>query len=167
MLTRVCCAAIRYKRSISVNGVVNGDEKLMFHGCAETAMDIANDDSIVKAGFLKKFWKSSAGDWQRFGPGFYFGPQSSKAHEYPLLEMQQLETGKEHTRKMLLCKVAVGKFFPTAKDMDTLAGAAPDGHDSVYAEAKKHSTLNYDEYVVYQEEAVLPWLVVEYRFKKL
>ena len=70
-------------------------------------------DSIVQTGFLKKYWKSSAGDWQRFGPGFYFGPQASKAHEYPLPQMQKLPSGF-HTRKMLLCKVARGKIHKTA-----------------------------------------------------
>ena len=54
----------------SVGGVLHGKETLVFHGCAETAMDVANAESIIQTGFLKKYWKTSAGDWQRFGPGF-------------------------------------------------------------------------------------------------
>ena len=46
-----------------------------FHGCVEAAMDVTNPASIIQTGFLKKYWKTSAGDWQRFGPGFYFGQQ--------------------------------------------------------------------------------------------
>ena len=69
---------------VSSEEVPNGNELLTFHGCAPEAMDVGNPDSIVQTGFLKKYWKSSAGDWQRFfGPGFYFGLQASKAHERP------------------------------------------------------------------------------------
>ena len=50
--------------------------------------------------------------------------------------------------------------------MATLKGAAPAGFDSVHGEATKASALNYDELVVHREEAVLPFAVVEYRFRK-
>ena len=128
-------------------------------------MDVSNPDSIVQTGFLKKYWKSAAGDWQRFGPGFYFALQSSKSHEYPLHEMKKLKSG-HHTRKMLLCKVARGKVFKTQTNLDTLAGTAPAGYHSVYGAAQKGGDLNYDEIVVYEEAAVLPWAVVEYKFFK-
>ena len=160
-----------YKASVSRGvtpagrAVVNGNETQVFHGCTEAAMDVANPNSIVRTGFLKKYWKTSAGDWQRFGPGFYFGQQASKSHEYPLPEMQRVGRG-EHTRKMLLCKVARGKIFKTAKNLDTLKGAAPEGFDSVHGDAQKGGALNYDELVVYREEAVLPFAVVEYRYIK-
>ena len=72
-----------------------------------------------------------------------------------------------HKRKMLLCKVACGKTYKTTKDCPTLPGAAPAGFDSVHGEAKSGGSLNYDEYVVYTEAAVLPFVVVEYEFKKL
>ena len=154
-----------YKGQISSEEVPNGNELLMFHGCAPEAMDVDNPDSIVQTGFLKKYWKTSAGDWQRFGPGFYFGPQASKAHEYPLPQMQKLPPGF-HTRKMLLCKVARGKIHKTATNIDTLQGHAPEGFDSVHGDAQKTGDLNYDEIVVYKEEAVLPFAVVEYKFHK-
>ena len=79
--------------------------------------------------------------------------------------MSRLRKG-EHTRKMLLCKVARGKVYKTEKNMDQLKGAAPPGYDSVHGEATKAGALNYDELVVYREEAVLPFAVVEYRFRK-
>ncbi len=162
---RLSAAYESYKASVSVNGVRNGNETQVFHGCTEAAMDIANPNSILQTGFLKKYWKTSAGDWQRFGPGFYFGQQASKSHEYPLPEMQRLGRG-EHTRKMLLCKVARGKIFKTAKNWDTLKGAAPKGYDSVHGVARKGGALRFDELVVYREDAVLPFAVVEYRYRK-
>jgi hypothetical protein len=140
---------------------------LVFHGCSESTISLGAPDNMLEHGFLKKYWKTSA--WQRFGSGFYFGQQASKSHEYPLPEYcpknGTLRRG-EHTRKMLLCKVAMGKVHKTSTDMATLKGAAPAGFDSVHGEATKASALNYDELVVHREEAVLPFAVVEYRFRK-
>jgi hypothetical protein len=67
---------------------------------------------------------------------------------------------------MLLCKVALGKKYKTSTNMDHLQGAAPPGYDSVYGQADSSGPLNYDEMVVYKEEAILPFAVVEYRFMK-
>eukprot|EP01043_Picozoa_sp_COSAG02_P067163 COSAG02_NODE_10696_length_1881_cov_1.847924_2_plen_104_part_00 len=92
-----------------------------------------------------RYWKTSAGEWQRFGPGFYFA---------------------QHASKMLLCKVARGKIFKTVENMDSLKGAAPHGFDSVHGDARTGGALMYDEVVVYREEAVLPIAVVEYRFMR-
>ena len=50
--------------------------------------------------------------------------------------------------------------------MDHLQGEAPPGYDSVYGQADSSGPLNYDEMVVYKEEAILPFAVVEYRFMK-
>jgi hypothetical protein len=166
---RLASAYEAYKASISRGEIVNGNEVLVFHGCSESTITLGAPDNMLEHGFLKKYWKTSAGAWQRFGPGFYFGQQASKSHEYPLPEYcprkGTLSRG-EHTRKMLLCKVAMGKVHKTSTDMATLKGAAPTGFDSVHGEATKAGALNYDELVVYREEAVLPFAVVEYRFRK-
>ena len=95
-----------------------------------------------------------------------FGQQASKSHEYPLPEMKQLRPGVQHIRKMLLCKVACGKIFKTTGNISTLQGAAPEGYDSVHGDAQKGGALNFDELVVYMEEAVLPFAVAEYVFIK-
>ena len=42
----------------------------------------------------------------------------------------------------------------------------PAGYDSVHGEASAGGQLNYDELVVYEEEAILPFAVVEYGFTK-
>lgn len=52
-----------YKQSLPAD-IVNGNEQLVFHGCAEAALN-----SIAEEGFLKSHWRSAAGQWQRFGPG--------------------------------------------------------------------------------------------------
>ena len=43
--------------------------------------------------------------------------------------------------------------------MDFLRGSAPDGFHSVHGVSGGGSSLNYDELVVYAEEAVLPYLL--------
>ena len=64
----------QYKQRIAPSGTPrDANEQLVFHGCAEDAIP-----AILERGFLKSFWKSAAGSWQRFGPGFYFALQVSE-----------------------------------------------------------------------------------------
>eukprot|EP01043_Picozoa_sp_COSAG02_P069170 COSAG02_NODE_11750_length_1662_cov_1.015355_1_plen_460_part_10 len=149
----------KYKDGLP-DDITNGNEQLVFHGCSEEAVG-----SIVENGFLKSFQTSAAGEWQRFGPGFYFALQASKSHEYPLAVVNALALG-EHTRIMILCKVAKGNSLQTQENMDSLQGAAPTGYHSVHGLAAAEGPLNYDELVVYDEAAILPYAVVTYKFIK-
>eukprot|EP01043_Picozoa_sp_COSAG02_P058565 COSAG02_NODE_7310_length_3070_cov_26.598788_2_plen_801_part_01 len=134
--------------------------QLLFHGCAEEALPL-----IAKEGFRKDKQTTSAGSWQRFGPGFYFALQASKSHEYPIGLMRALESGT-HTRSMLLCKVVKGRVYRTEQNIDTLQGKAPEGFESVLGVATADGSLKYDELVVYDPAAILPWLKVTYEFIK-
>ena len=71
---------------------------------------------------------------------------------------------------MLLCKVASGKEYATDVNMDGRDGQnsvmPPKGYDSVHGKATAGGALNYAELVVYEEEAVLPFAIVEYGFIK-
>eukprot|EP01043_Picozoa_sp_COSAG02_P005161 COSAG02_NODE_138_length_34440_cov_16.694368_24_plen_855_part_00 len=148
-----------YKASMRA-GIVNGNELMLFHGCAQDAIE-----SIARTGFLKTFQTSAAGSWQRYGPGFYFAMHASKSHEYPVTEMQALPPGK-HFRTMILCKVARGNVLETRENMDGLQGSAPEGYDSIHGVATADGPLNYDELVVFAEEAILPYAVVTYEYIK-
>ena len=77
--------------------------------------------------------------------------------------MRKVLKGK-HTRKMLLCRVARGRVLATKIDMPGLQGAAPAGYNSVHGYAGR--SLNYDEFVVFEEAAVLPHAIVEYQYTK-
>ena len=91
--------------------------------------------------------------------------QASKSHEYPVAEMESVPVG-QHRRTMILCKVARGKECKTEKNMDKLPGA-PQGYDSVHGVATPDGPLNFDELVVYDERAILPYALVEYEYEKL
>ena len=134
----------------------DGNELQLFHGCSSTAMH-----SIAVQGFLKQYVNTEA--WQRFGRGFYFAKNASKAHEYPLDTIEKLDKGV-HTRSLLLCKVAQGRVFDAAADMKDLDDAPPE-HHSVLGRASS-AGLNFDELVVYSEAAILPFAVIKYTYTK-
>eukprot|EP01047_Picozoa_sp_COSAG01_P069725 COSAG01_NODE_10391_length_2178_cov_2.226551_1_plen_597_part_10 len=106
------------------------NEQYFFHGSSETAYV-----GIAEKGFLKSFQTSAAGEWQRFGNGFYFALHASKSHDYPLEEMKQRPEG-EQSRSMLLCKVAKGRVFSTDTNMAHLK-EPPTGFHSVHGKASE------------------------------
>ena len=105
---------------------------------------------IIQNGFLKRFISTNI-SYQRFGNAFYFAINSSKSHDYT--------QGHGKYRAMLLCKVAVGRRYFTKSNHCDLQ-TAPSGYDSVHG--KHGGTLNYDETVVYNPEAILPIRVLLY-----
>ena len=153
---RRCCG-----RFFRCGSDVVGNELFVFHGSAQT-----NYASLASEGFIKRYWRTATGAWQRFGAGFYFAPDVSKSHEYPLAEMQALPPGL-HTRTMLLCKVARGRIYMTQADIPDMTGDRLKslGYNSLHGYAG--TRLNYDEFVVYEEEAILPYALVTYEFRKL
>lgn len=92
--------------------------------------------------------------FQRFGSGIYLAPNSSKCHDYT---QGNPEYG---VRAQLLCLVAQGARCELMQD-NTALTQPPGGYDSVYG--KKGGSLNYDEIVVFDSEAVWPQFVVVYK----
>jgi len=113
-------------------------------------MKICGVCGIIQNGFLEKFISANI-NFQRFGDAFYFAFNSSKSHDYT--------QGHGEYRAMLLCKVAVGKRYITQHNHCELT-APPSGYNSVYG--KRGGSLNYDEIVIYNPEAVLPTHVLLY-----
>jgi len=100
--------------------------------------------SILRSGFLIK--KSGANfGWLRYGNGLYFSATSSKAYDYG------------NQRAIFVCNVVVGRPHRAATDMPNLT-EPPQGMDSVVGDTK--SGLNYDEVVVYKEEAADPLYLI-------
>ena len=66
---------------------------------------------------------------------------------------------------MLVCQVATGKEYTLRKNMTDLKGL-PKGCHSVHGKSKSwlhSSTLNYDEIVVYNPDAICPRYVLLYK----
>ena len=105
-----------------------------------------------------RFIKSNTG-FARFGQGLYFSSRSSKSHGY---------NGKSEKvagrRLMLLCHVAAGCTIKYTQDQTHLT-EPPAGYDSVVGEPTAGGALNYDELIVYNEDACCPTYLVVYRFQ--
>lgn len=109
---------------------------------------------ISRDGFDPKRIGSNIPRFQRFGRGIYLAPNSSKCHDYtqgnPLHEV----------RAQLLCLVACGAKFELLYD-NTELSSPPDKFHSVYG--KSGGSLNYDEIVVFDINAVMPQFVIVYK----
>jgi len=121
--------------------------------CADTECALC---CIIRTSFDLKFFKAATG-WGRFGRGIYTTSTSSKSNDYS----KNLDVNSEW-KALLLNKVVVGNGMKLSQD-DTSLTEPPPGYDSVLAEVVPGGSLNYDELVVYKNEAVRPSYLVMYK----
>ncbi|CBN80078.1 TPR repeat-containing protein [Ectocarpus siliculosus] len=95
----------------------------------------------------------------RYGTGIYFSSVSGKANDYARLSAKTGSDGAE-LRCMFVANVAGGKAFSTKKSHLPQSECPPSGCQSVVGEVGH--ALNYDEVVVYKEEAALPTHLIVY-----
>jgi len=107
---------------------------------------------IIRTSFDVSLWGKKTG-WGRFGKGIYTSSTSSKSNDYSHNDC------KSSLKAILLNKVVVGKGCKLLQDNTSLT-APPAGYDSVLAE--KGGSLNYDELVVYDNDAIRPSFLVMY-----
>ena len=105
---------------------------------------------IIKFGMYRECIRKNI-NFQRFGHGFYFAPNSSKCHDYT--------QGVVKHRAMLLVDILPGKKHVISTDDQNLTGP-PDGCHSVYGKPGK--SLNYAELVVYNPDCVMPRYIIVY-----
>ncbi|KAK7006223.1 PARP catalytic domain-containing protein [Favolaschia claudopus] len=117
--------------------------------CASTNCPLC---CIIKSSFDISLWGTKTG-WGRFGKGIYTSSTSSKSHDYSHNDCSS------SFKAILLNKVIVGKGCKLTHDSTSLT-APPTGYDSVLAE--KGGSLNYDELVVYTNDAIRPSFLVIY-----
>ncbi|KAJ7081840.1 hypothetical protein B0H15DRAFT_952856 [Mycena belliarum] len=117
--------------------------------CASTTCSLC---CIVKLSFDISLWGTKTG-WGRFGKGIYTSSTSSKSNDYSHNDCTS------SLKAILLNKVIVGKGCKLTQDNPNLT-APPPGYDSVLAE--KGGSLNYDELVVYTNDAIRPSFLVMY-----
>lgn len=158
---------VEMKGQFTSRGLTKGNERRRFHGtrrnctvgdhgsttlCASKRCSLC---CIMKYGFdLDKAGKTTG--FLRFGYGIYTSATSSKSDSYS-------KNLVDSSRKaLLLNKVVVGKGKKLYFGDSTLTSPPP-GYDSVIGEpAKPVGELNYDELVVYDEEAIIPQFLIIY-----
>ncbi|KAJ7067311.1 hypothetical protein C8F01DRAFT_664434 [Mycena amicta] len=107
---------------------------------------------IIKSSFDISLWGTKTG-WGRFGKGIYTSSTSSKSNDYSHNDCSS------NLKAILLNKVIVGRGCKLTHDNVSLT-SPPTGYDSVLAE--KGGSLNYDELVVYTNDAIRPSFLVMY-----
>jgi hypothetical protein len=107
-----------------------------YHGTNETALK-----SILKSGFLLNKLSAGSGDNGWFGCGIYFSPHVQTAMGYC--------RGKQ----MMVCAVLMGKVYKCPGRMD--GAQLQKGFDS-------HEDPSGHEWVVYNEEHILPVYVIHF-----
>ncbi|KAH6913474.1 hypothetical protein BKA70DRAFT_1262986 [Coprinopsis sp. MPI-PUGE-AT-0042] len=157
-------AAIEAKGQFVAQGRSAGNENRRWHGtrrvcnlgdkghttfCSSTTCSLC---SIIRNSYDISLWGKKTG-WGRFGKGIYTSSTSSKSNDYSHNDC------KSHLKAILLNKVVVGKGCKMMQDNTTLV-TPPNGFDSVLAE--KGGSLNYDELVVYTNDAIRPSFLVMY-----
>lgn len=108
---------------------------------------------ISRRGFDKSKIGSNIPRFKRFGHGIYLAPNSSKCHDYT---QGVAEYG---VRAQLLCLVACGARYEQLWD-NTKLEQPPESYHSVHG--KSGGSLNYDEVVVYDVDAILPQYIFVY-----
>jgi Poly(ADP-ribose) polymerase catalytic domain len=121
----------------------NTDVYEVFHGTQHAR-------KIVKEGFNAELCHSK----NRFGRGFYFAPESSKANTYAYGVNKGCSTHNDQactrcTRKMLICRLAMGNTYIAKK-----IGALPPGYNSVVAHPENVHRLHYPEIAVFHPDQV-------------
>ena len=106
---------------------------------------------ISSTGFDRRCFRKNI-NFQRFGHGFYLASNSSKCHDYT--------QGINGYRVMLLCDVCPGNKYTLKKDNKQLT-SPPQGYDSVHGQTG--GSLNYEEIVLYQPDAILPRYIIVYQ----
>ncbi|KAJ7846147.1 hypothetical protein B0H13DRAFT_2255474 [Mycena leptocephala] len=119
--------------------------------CSSTTCSLC---CIIKSSFDISLWgKRRGGAGATFGKGIYTSSTSSKSNDYSNNDCSS------SFKAILLNKVIVGKGCKLTQDNVSLT-APPAGYDSVLAE--KGGSLNYDELVVYTNDAIRPSFLVIY-----
>ncbi|EPS93941.1 hypothetical protein FOMPIDRAFT_93895 [Fomitopsis schrenkii] len=167
----------RYKLAIErKSNVPGGNSKRLWHGTvractvgnSETETQLCNNAlcslcSIMRASFrVARVGKRYS--FKRFGRGIYTTSTSSKANDYAS------ERGGSGLKAMLLSEVILGRVSRMTRGDSTLT-EPPTGYDSVVGEpggyhpaaGEPEGELNYDEVIVYKNEAIRPLFLVIYK----
>ncbi|KLO15231.1 ADP-ribosylation [Schizopora paradoxa] len=150
-------------------GATSATECLLFHGTTRACL-VGEDDAIsgicnlprcslcriIENSFDVKFCGSQH-KFKRFGKAIYTTSCTSKADDYASNAHPSATT-----RVLLLSRVVLGKQFTTKLNSSHLL-EPPEGYHSVRGVPGVH--LNYEEAVVYNNDAIRPAYLVVYQLK--
>ncbi|KAI0081354.1 ADP-ribosylation [Panus rudis PR-1116 ss-1] len=157
----------RYKLSVErERNLLAGNTQLRWHGTVRACRlgDTDTNNTVCQSEacslcqiIMTSFRKAKAGqrtNFGRFGKGIYTSATSSKADDYAL----DRELGQ--FKAMLLNEVVIGRTVKLTES-DTSLTKPPNGYDSVTG--VPGGDLNYDECIVYQNDAIRPLYLVIYK----
>jgi len=108
--------------------------------------------SIMRTSFKVALTGTAGRNFHRFGIGIYASATSSKSDDYAK------NTAQSKYKAMFLTTVIVGNGKKRTNDKKDYT-CAPPGFDSILGETG--DSLNFDEVVVYEDDAIRPsWLVI-------
>ncbi|CAN0163900.1 unnamed protein product [Ectocarpus sp. 12 AP-2014] len=132
--------------------------------CGKSSCSVCN---ICKQGF--KMGPNVAGTARatgfplRYGEGIYLTSVSGKANDYASRSAKKVGIASE-LRCMFVASVAVGRTFKTNSTRLPANQCPPPGYQSVVGEVGQG--LNFDEFVVYNEQAALPTHLIVYALRQ-
>ncbi|KDQ55824.1 hypothetical protein JAAARDRAFT_180676 [Jaapia argillacea MUCL 33604] len=159
--------AVETRGQFLKEGRSRGNEKRRWHGttrkcnlgdagnlqsCGHSACALC---SIIRSSYDLGRFKNRTG-WGRFGAGIYTTATSSKANDYSSNAIPSPR------KALLLNSVVVGRGYKLTRDNPSLT-KPPVGYDSVVGEPAVGGSLNYDELVVYRNDAIRPSYLVIYQ----
>ena len=112
---------------------------------------------IARRGFDPQ--RISMSSFQRFGRGFYFAPNSSKAHDYAVGNRvgRAVRDRNTYYSSVFLCDIAPGRKY-TLRSRDRHLLNPPPGYGSFYGESGDE--LNYDKLVIFDHQAIHPRYII-------
>ncbi|KAF9644284.1 ADP-ribosylation [Thelephora ganbajun] len=158
--------AVEFRGGFTAKGITSGNQQRRWHGTnrgcrvgesGQTTLCYSPQCalcSIIRTSFDIAHSKKKTG-WGRFGNGIYTSSTSSKSNDY------SNNIVSSPWKAVLLAYVAVGRAKTFETDQPTLT-QPPNGYDSVIGEPSPMGSLNYDELVVYTNDAVRPAYLVMY-----
>ena len=137
-----------------------------YHGttlCCDLAnsANLCNDPNCGACGITRRGFDPSrigSNAWQRFGKGFYFAPNSSKAYDYAIgnrVGANRIATRNTRCSAIILCDIAPGIKLTT---MVNSSNGPPKGYNSIHG--KHGKDLNCDEIVVYNPSTICPQYII-------
>lgn len=138
------------------------NEFLLFHGSKPSAVE-----SICRSKFMVKMAGANAG--ALYGPGIYFGENSSKSDEYASDESSGIYQG---LFAVLLCRVTCGRMYytdeirPDPANLDAACGGPRPQYHSVMGDREK-ARGTYREFVVYNNDQAYPEYAIIYKRERV